>query len=133
LLHFDHLFRHGPKPVGVAWIERIACNRSDGLLAALIVGVDLVLLPIDIGLPAVGEAASLVANGLLLGREYFELVALRHMELERVSQLQRNNRTAVWLAGTLIALSSMVPVVNLVGPLLGTSLMVHLFHRISSN
>ena len=107
--------------------------RAGLKFAALIVGVDLILLPIDIGLPAVGEAASLVANGLLLGREYFELVALRHMDLEQVSRLQRNNRTAVWLAGTLIALSSMVPVINLVGPLLGTSLMVHLFHRISSN
>ena len=104
--------------------------RAGLKLVALIVGVDLVLLPIDIGLPGVGEVASLAANGLLLGREYFELVALRHMDLEQASQLQRNNSGAVWLAGTLIALSSMVPVVNLVGPLLGTSLMVHLFHRV---
>jgi CysZ protein len=104
--------------------------RAGLKLVALIVGVDLLLLPIDIGLPGVGEVASLAANGLLLGREYFELVALRHMDLEKASQLQRDNSGAVWLAGTLIALSSMVPVVNLVGPLLGTSLMVHLFHRI---
>jgi CysZ protein len=103
--------------------------RAGLKLAALIVGVDLVLLPIDIGLPAVGEVVSLAANGLLLGREYFELVALRHMDLEQASQLRRNNSSAVWTAGTLIALSSMIPVVNLVGPLLGTSLMVHLFHR----
>jgi CysZ protein len=104
--------------------------RAGLKLAALIVGVDLMLLPIDLGLPGVGELASLAANGLLLGQEYFELVALRHMDLEQASQLRRNNSSAVWLAGTLIALSSMVPVVNLVGPLLGTSLMVHLFHRI---
>jgi uncharacterized protein involved in cysteine biosynthesis len=51
--------------------------------------------------------------------------------LEHASQLRRNNNSAVWLAGTLIALSTMVPVVNLVGPLLGTSLMVHLFHRLA--
>lgn len=103
--------------------------RTGLKLAALIVGVDLVLLPIDIGLPGVGEVVSLAANGLLLGREYFELVALRHLDLEQASQLRRNNSSAVWLAGALIALSSMVPVVNLVAPLLGTSLMVHLFHR----
>jgi uncharacterized protein involved in cysteine biosynthesis len=76
-----------------------------------------------------GEVASFAANGLLLGREYFELVALRHMDLEQASQLRRNNSSAVWLAGTLIALSSMIPVINLVRPLLDTSLMVHLFHR----
>ena len=104
--------------------------RAGLKLVALIVGVDLVLLPIDIGLPGVGEVASLAANGLLLGREYFELVALRHVDLEQASQLQRNNSSTIWVAGTLIALSSMVPVINLVGPLLGTSLMVHLFHRL---
>jgi CysZ protein len=103
--------------------------RAGLKLAALIVGVDLVLLPIDIGLPAVGEVVSLAANGLLLGREYFELVALRHMDLGQASQLRRSNSSAVWAAGTLIALSSMIPVINLVGPLLGTSVMVHLFHR----
>ena len=104
--------------------------RAGLKLVALILGVDLLLLPIEIGLPGVGEVASLAVNGLLLGREYFELVALRHMDLEQASQLQRINSSAVWLVGTLIALSSMVPVVNLVAPLLGTSLMVHLFHRI---
>ena len=39
--------------------------RAGLKLAALIVGVDLVLLPIDIGLPGVGEVVSLAANGLL--------------------------------------------------------------------
>src|ERR1700761_311923 len=103
--------------------------RAGLKLTALIVGVDLVLLPIDIGLPVAGEVVSLAANGLLLGREYFELVALRHMDWEQASQLRRNNSGAVWAVGTLIALSSMIPVVNLVAPLVGTSLMVHVFHR----
>jgi CysZ protein len=41
--------------------------------------VNLALLPFDIALPFVGEAAALLVNGWLLGREYFELAALRHL------------------------------------------------------
>ena len=105
--------------------------RAGLKLVALIVGVNLVLLPFDIGLPGVGELLSLAANGWLLGREYFELAALRHISLEDAMQMRRTNAGAIWLAGALIALASMVPLLNLVAPLLGTALMVHLFHRMT--
>lgn len=108
-----------------------AIMRAGLKLAALIVGVNLVLLPFDIGLPGVGEILSLAANGWLLGREYFELAALRHMTLADATNLRRLNGGAIWLGGVLIALASMVPLLNLVAPLLGTALMVHLFHRMT--
>ncbi|HEY2835294.1 MAG TPA: EI24 domain-containing protein [Rhizomicrobium sp.] len=106
-----------------------ATLRAGLKLVALIIGVNLVLLPFDIGLPGVGELLSLAANGWLLGREYFELAALRHIALDDATQIRRANAGAIWLAGALIALASMVPLLNLVAPLLGTALMVHLFHR----
>ena len=105
--------------------------RAGLKLAMLIVGVDLVLLPFDIGLPGLGEFLSLAANGWLLGREYFELAALRHMTPGEATNLRRINPGTIWLAGVLIALASMVPLLNLVAPLLGTALMVHLFHRMT--
>ncbi len=101
-------------------------------LAALVIGVNLVLLPFDLGLPGLGELLSLAANGWLLGREYFELAALRHMDAGEADLLRRTNGGAIWGAGTLIALASMIPVVNLVAPLFGTALMVHVFHRVAA-
>ena len=103
--------------------------RAGLKLAALIIGVNLVLLPFDIGLPGLGELLSLAANGWLLGREYFELAALRHIALDAATEVRRANGGVIWLAGALIALASMVPLLNLVAPLFGTALMVHLFHR----
>lgn len=105
--------------------------RAGLKLAALIIGVNLVLLPFDFGLPGIGELLSLAANGWLLGREYFELAALRHVAIGDATRLRRANGGAIWLAGALIALASMVPLLNLVAPLLGTALMVHLFHRLT--
>ncbi len=105
--------------------------RAGLKLAALIVGVNLVLLPFDIGLPGFGELLSLAANGWLLGREYFELAALRHVPPADAMRLRRAHGNAIWLGGVLIALASMIPLLNLVAPLLGTSLMVHLFHRMT--
>jgi CysZ protein len=101
-------------------------------LAALVIGINLVLLPFDFGLPGLGELLSLAANGWLLGREYFELAALRHMDAGEADLLRRTNGGAIWGAGTLIALASMIPAVNLVAPLFGAALMVHLFHRVAA-
>ncbi len=75
------------------------------------------LLPFDIELPGLGEFASIAANGWLLGREYFELAALRHLSLAEAGALRRENGGAVWAVGVLIALTSMVPLLNLVAPL----------------
>lgn len=110
-----------------------ATTLKTGLrLAALVIGVNLVLLPFDLGLPGLGELLSLAANGWLLGREYFELAALRHVNPGEADLLRRTNGGAIWAAGTLIALSSMIPAVNLIAPLFCTALMVHLYHRVAA-
>jgi CysZ protein len=98
-------------------------------LTGLVLGADLLLLPLDIGLPGLGEILSLIANGWLLGREYFELAALRHLDLAAADRLRLRNSGAIWASGTLIALTSMIPGIDLIAPLFGTALMVHLFHR----
>ena len=117
-------------PGTVARPASFAATLRAGLkLAALVLGVNLVLLPIDIGLPVFGELLSVVANGWLLGREYFELSALRHQDVGAAEKLRRQNSGAIWAGGILIALASMVPLLNLAAPLFGTAFMVHLFHH----
>jgi CysZ protein len=104
--------------------------RAGLKLAALVLGVNLVLLPFDLGLPGLGELLSVAANGWLLGREYFELAALRHLPPAKVADLRLRYRKRILGAGFLIALPSMIPLLNLIAPLFGVALMVHLFKRI---
>lgn len=68
-------------------------------------------------------------NGYLLGREYFEIVALRRVSRAAAARLRRKNRGALFIMGILIASLLTVPVVNLLVPIVATMAMVHLFHR----
>jgi uncharacterized protein involved in cysteine biosynthesis len=95
-------------------------------LAGLIL-VNLALIPF-LFLPPVFPFVFYPANGYLLGREYFELVAGRRVDPERARALRRRNRWALWAAGTVAALMLTVPVLNLVAPVIATAAMVHLFH-----
>ncbi len=99
-------------------------------LTGLVLGADIVLLPLDIGLPGLGEIMSLAANGWLLGREYFEMAALRHVSMIDADTLRRRHAASILAGGLLISLLSVVPLVDLAAPLFGTALMVHLFKQI---
>lgn len=83
--------------------------------------------------PFAGIAAPLVfwgINGLLLGREYFTLVASRRIGRQAARDLRRANRGRVWLAGALMAAPLSIPFVNLFVPVLGAATFAHLFHRL---
>ena len=92
-----------------------------------------------IALPAAllgfGALALIIANAYLLSREYFEMVAMRHMAGEAARALRKRNAPAVFLAGLLPAALTLIPIVNLVVPLFATSFFTHLFKsvRLSSS
>ena len=112
--------------------SRFGPSLKAGLrLAGMVLGADLLLLPLNIGLPGLGQFLSLLANGWLLGWEYFELAALRHLPVREADLLRRSHGWQVWGGGILIAFLSEIPLLDLVAPLFGTALMVHLFHRLS--
>lgn len=73
------------------------------------------------------------ANGYLLGREYFELAALRRMNASEASVLRAAHRGQLFAAGLVIALLLTVPLVNLIAPIIGTAAMVHLVEGWRSN
>ncbi|MFK7792297.1 MAG: sulfate transporter family protein [Devosiaceae bacterium] len=81
--------------------------------------------------PGVNAIIFLVANGYLLGREYFELAALRFRPKSQVKALRRAHGGKVFLAGLVIAGLVAIPIVNLLTPLFATALMVHLHKTIS--
>lgn len=87
----------------------------------------LVLLPFNFWLPGIGTALTIAVNGWLLGREFFELAALRHMSQSAARALRRRNSFGVWGAGLLLAGLSAIPFVNFFAPLFGAAMMVHLY------
>lgn len=70
-------------------------------------------------------------NGLLLGREYFTLVAMRRLGRQGARALRARHSGTVWLAGALMAAPLSIPLVNLVIPVLGVATFTHLFHRLN--
>jgi len=95
-----------------------------------VVALNLVLLPVYLFLPVLNVFVFLVVNGYLIGREYFEMVALRHAPPPRVRRLRRRFGWRIFGTGLVIAIPLTIPLVNLIGPLFGAALMVHVYKDI---
>ena len=78
-------------------------------------------------IPPVFPFVFFAANGYILGREYFELVALRRVQPQEAKRLRKENKREILISGLVIALLLTVPVVNLLAPVIGVAVMVHLF------
>lgn len=77
--------------------------------------------------PGVNIAAWWLANGYLLGREYFQFAAMRFMPEAEANALRRAHRGRVFTGGLLIAAFMAVPILNLATPLVASAFMVHVF------
>jgi len=82
-------------------------------------------------IPVINVGVFFAANAYLLGREYFELAAGRFRPLEEASRMRVEHRGTVILAGAMLAALVLVPVLNLLTPLFGVALMVHLHKRLA--
>jgi CysZ protein len=78
-------------------------------------------------IPGVNLVAFYIGNGYLLGREYFEMAAMRHVAPADARRLRKANRLTVFLCGLLIAGLASVPILNLVTPLFATGFMVRVY------
>jgi uncharacterized protein involved in cysteine biosynthesis len=79
-----------------------------------------------------GVVVFFFATAFLLGREYFELAAMRHRPRDEAKRLRKNHQRTVMLAGLLIAAFVSIPIINLAAPLFGTALMVHVHKRMTA-
>lgn len=82
--------------------------------------------------PGVNLIAFFAINGYLLGREYFEFAALRHHDAETVRMLRSRHSGTVIMGGLMIAGFLAIPIVNLMTPLFGAALMVHLHKAVAA-
>lgn len=95
----------------------------------LVISVNLFVLLLTL-LPGINFIAFFIANGYLLGREYFELAAMRFRSAEDAKALRKDYGARVFFAGVLIACFVAIPIVNLLTPLFATAFMVHMHKRI---
>lgn len=93
----------------------------------------LVLIVNILALPLVftgfGAIVLVTINAYLLSREYFEMAAMRFMEPQDAKDFRKENGAAVFVAGFIPAVMTLVPIVNLTVPLFSTSYFVHLFKQ----
>ncbi len=96
--------------------------------AALTLGVMLAALVL-LFVPGIGLAAWFAANAYLLGREYFELAAMRFRPADEARAMRRYFAAPVFIAGLILAAFVSVPLLNLATPLFATALMERLPQR----
>lgn len=83
-------------------------------------------------IPVVNILAFFAVNTYLLGREYFDMAASRFRPPAEAAELRRTNRLRVMTAGAVLAALMLVPVVNLLTPIFGIALMVHVHKKIAA-
>jgi uncharacterized protein involved in cysteine biosynthesis len=113
-------------------------GRPLTLTHALVQGLKTALLAILVYLIAlpfllfagVGVLIFFFASAYLLGREYFELAAMRHQPVAGAKELRKTHQSTVFLAGMFIAAFVSIPIVNLATPLFAMAFMVHVHQRI---
>src|SRR5580693_1663271 len=110
-------------PLGLAMREGV----KTALLAIL---VYLIALPF-VFVAGAGFLAFFIATAWLLGREYFELAAMRFRSPEDAKAMRRENAATIFTAGLVIAAFVSIPIVNLATPLFGMAFMVHMHKRLS--
>jgi CysZ protein len=116
-------------PPGIAaplWLATLQGAKA----ALLAVAVYLCALPFFLFAGA-GALVFFIATAWLLGREYFELAAMRFHPVAEAKALRRRHQATTLAAGLFIAGFVAIPILNLATPLFGVALMVHLHKRLT--
>jgi CysZ protein len=71
-----------------------------------------------------------MVNGILLGREYFQLVAMRRLGRKGANELRKKYRFTIWMTGFLMAVPLSLPLINLFIPVMGVAVFTHIFHNL---
>jgi len=112
-------------PVGLAMTEGVKT-------AGLTILVYLLALPF-VFVAGAGFVAFFVATAWLLGREYFQLAAMRFRSPAEAKAMRKENAAIVFTAGFIIAAFVSIPIINLATPLFGMAFMVHMHKRLSGS
>ena len=121
--HYAELPRANPVPL----ID--ALRDTFGFLGVLI-GVNLLALVLYVIFAPFALFIFWAVNGFLLGREYFQLVAMRRVGRDGAKAARRRHSVTIWMAGILMAIPLTVPILNLIIPIIGVATFTHLYHKL---
>jgi CysZ protein len=99
-------------------------------LSGLTLTLNILALPVYLLVPGINLVLFLVLNGYLLGRGYFEVVALRRLDVGETRAVRSRFAGRIFLGGVAIAGLFALPLVNLVAPVIGTAFMLHIFEAL---
>jgi CysZ protein len=101
--------------------------------ALLVIGINLLALPFYLllmFLPPMNIVLYYLLNGYLVGREYYELVALRRLEPGPAKSLRKAHKGRMLFAGVLLVFFMTIPIINFVTPVVAAAFMVHVFQNL---
>lgn len=110
----------------------------DGLLEAFAVMLGILLITVVVlaltpFLGPIAPALFFGANGWLLGREFFQMAALRHLAPPQATALRQRHQFQITALGVMIAVLLVVPVLNILVPVLAAASFTHLYHLIRTS
>ena len=121
--HYPDLIQPNRRPI----LEQIA---EAARFMLLLIALNLIAVVIYFTSNLLAPIVFWIINGILLGREYFQLVAMRRIGRTEASKLRGKFRFRIWFAGILMAIPLSVPLLNLVTPVIGVATFTHMFHRL---
>lgn len=120
--------RHYPG-LAPATPARLAAQAWDGVvLGLLVLAMQLLALLLSLLLPGFGLALGWLVAAWAMGRGLFVAVAMRRMSRAAALALYRRRRLAVLAQGGLMVAAALVPLLNLLAPVLGVAALVHVLH-----
>ena len=121
--HYPHL----PKQTATKLQDQILVGiRFLGILLLANIGALILSMIVPLLAPFVFWAT----NGYLMGREYFQMAAMRRMPRAQAQELFQRHQGSIWTAGILIAIPMSIPLVGLFIPILGDATFTHQFERL---
>jgi uncharacterized protein involved in cysteine biosynthesis len=125
----DRHYPHLPPARSVGILEGIADGTR---FLGVVIGVNLLALVAYLIFAPIAPLLFWAVNGLLLGREYAQLVALRRSDAAGARAFRRKHGWVLFAAGVLMVIPLTIPVVNLLVPVLGAAVFTHLYHMLSA-
>lgn len=122
--------RHYPALAEVPPVPVLDTLRDSAAFLGVLLVVNLLALVLYLFSGPFAPLVFWAVNGFLLGREYFQLVAMRRLGRRGAIAARRRHAGTIWLAGTLMAVPLSIPVMNLVIPILGVATFTHIFHAL---
>ncbi len=123
--------KHYPQAGEVGHLPVVDTLRDSMSLILVTIGVNLVALILMFFVGPLAPVLFWAVNGYLLGREFFQMAAMRREGRDGANRLRRRHGGQVWLAGTLMAVPLSVPLVNLLIPVIGAATFTHMYHRLA--